>query len=58
MYSDNNNIKTEIMTTLNEILNSDFLNEMIINDDKQLEKDGWSYDEVRQFAKSLNKNVK
>jgi hypothetical protein len=46
------------MTTLNEILNSDFLNEMIINDDKQLEKDGWSYDEVRQFAKSLNKNVK
>lgn len=44
--------------TLNEILNSDLLNEIIIEEDKQLEKDGWSYNEVREFAKSLNKNIK
>lgn len=43
--------------TLNEILNSDLLNEIITNDDKQLEKDGWSYNEVREFAKSINKNI-
>ena len=38
---------------LEEILNSDLLNEIIIEEDKQLEKDGWSYNEVREFAKSI-----
>jgi len=46
------------METLNDILNSDLLNEIIENENKQLEKDGWSYEEVRAFAKSINKNIK
>ena len=46
------------METLNDILNSDLLNEIIENENKQLEKDGWSYEEVRSFAKSINKNIK
>ena len=44
--------------TLNEILNSDLLNEIIINEDLELSESGWTYEEVRQFAKSINKNVK
>ena len=53
------NKKIETMElTLNEILNSDLLNEIIINEDLELAEAGWTYEEVRQFAKSINKNVK
>jgi hypothetical protein len=53
------NKKKQIMElTLNEILNSDLLNEIIIKEDLELAEAGWTYEEVRQFAKSINKNVK
>jgi hypothetical protein len=39
--------------TLNEILNSDLLNEIITKENSELEEAGWTYEEVRKFAKSL-----
>ena len=56
MYSRNKN--REIMTkdfTLEEILNSDFMNDLIETENKQLEEAGWTIEEVREFAKGLIK---
>jgi hypothetical protein len=46
------------MTTLNEILESKEFNEMFDfeQEQKDLENDGWTLEEVRKFAKYLIKN--
>jgi hypothetical protein len=54
----NNNKNFKIMTTLNEILESKEFNEMFDfeQEQKDLENDGWTLEEVRKFAKYLIKN--
>ncbi len=41
--------------TLEDILNSDLMNEIIEQEDKDLKEAGWTYEEVKEFAKSLTK---
>ncbi len=41
------------MTNIDEILNSELLNEMIKEDDRILKESGWTYEEVKEFAKAL-----
>jgi hypothetical protein len=52
-----NNLKTEKMENLNDILESKEFNEMFNfdNEIEELKKDGWELNEVLNFAKSLNK---
>jgi len=40
-------------TTLDEILNSELLNDMIEQEDKDLAEAGWTRKEVEEFAKSI-----
>jgi len=41
------------MTNIDEILNSELLNEIIEQENKDLAQCGWTYDEVKEFAKSF-----
>jgi len=43
---------------LEEILNSDLMNQMIEQQNKDLKEAGWTYDEVQSFAKSIIKASK
>ena len=47
------NAKTNTMETLtlDQMINSNFINDMIIQDDKDLSEVGWTYEEVKQVAK-------
>ena len=43
-------------TTIEEILNSDFLNNLIEQEDKDLKEAGWTYEEVKELvSKTTNK---
>lgn len=42
--------------TIDEILNSELLNSIIEQDDKDLSDAGWTIDDARNFAKFLIKN--
>ena len=46
------NAKTNTMETLtlDQMINSNFINEIIIQDDKDLSEAGWTYEEVKQVA--------
>lgn len=46
------NAKTNTMKTLtlDEIINSNFINEIIEQEDKDLNEAGWTYKEVKQIA--------
>ena len=39
--------------TLDEILNSDLMNEMIAEQDKDLSEAGWTYEEIKEVAKMV-----
>jgi len=39
--------------TLNDILNSDFMNELIAQQDKDLAEAGWTYEECKQVGKLI-----
>lgn len=41
------------MKNINEILNSELLNEMIKEEDRILKEAGWTYKEVKEFAKAF-----
>jgi L-ribulose-5-phosphate 3-epimerase UlaE len=41
--------------TLNEILNSDFMNTLIEEQDKALAEAGWTMEEIREVAKMVTK---
>ncbi len=52
--------KTEIMEnikkiTLDEMINSDLINGLIEKQDKELAEAGWTYNEVKALADSINK---
>ena len=48
-------MKNKTQNTIEEILNSDLLNEIIEQEDKDLKDAGWTYEEVKEFAKSITK---
>jgi len=39
--------------TLDEILNSDFMNQIIEQEDKDLKYAGWTYEEIKEVAKMV-----
>jgi len=39
--------------TLDEILNSDFMNQIIEQEDKDLKDAGWTYEEIKEVAKMV-----
>lgn len=39
--------------TLNEILNSDLMNQIIEQEDKDLKESGWTYEEIKEVAKMV-----
>tara|TARA_R110002153_G_scaffold211441_1_gene364082 strand:- start:374 stop:538 length:165 start_codon:yes stop_codon:yes gene_type:complete len=47
------NAKTNTMETLtlDQMINSNFINDLIIQDDKDLSETGWTYEEVKQIVK-------
>ena len=44
--------------TIEDILNSDLMNQLISEEDKALSEAGWTYKEVQSFAKGMSKNIK
>ena len=40
-------------TTIEEILNSDFLNNLIEQEDKDLKEAGWNYKEIKEVANAI-----
>jgi len=44
--------------TLTEIINSNFISNLIDQDNKDLEEAGWSYEEVKQVAKIVTTKTK
>lgn len=45
---------TEI--TLDEMINSELITNIIEQEDKDLKEAGWTYEEVKEFAKSITKD--
>tara|TARA_R110000772_G_scaffold78876_2_gene169021 strand:+ start:299 stop:472 length:174 start_codon:yes stop_codon:yes gene_type:complete len=45
----------ETMATLNEILDSDLINNLIAEDDKALADAGWTYAEIKEIARLITK---
>ena len=43
------------MATLNEILDSDLINNLIAEDDKALADAGWTYAEIKEIARLITK---
>lgn len=39
--------------TLDEMINSTFINDLIIQDDKDLKECNWTYEEVKEVAKII-----
>ena len=58
--SRNKQTKTNKMKnlTLNEILNSELLNDMVNQEDKDLAAAGWTYEEVKEVAKIVINKTK
>tara|TARA_R110001606_G_scaffold38401_1_gene107630 strand:- start:217 stop:360 length:144 start_codon:yes stop_codon:yes gene_type:complete len=46
-------MKTEL--TIEDILNSELITEMIEKEDKELAEAGWTYEEVKSIADSMSK---
>lgn len=44
--------------TLDEMINSELITNLIDQDDKDLKADGWTYKEVQEFAKSMTNQNK
>lgn len=44
--------------SLDEILNSDLLNEIVSKEDKDLEESGWSRKDINEMANFVIKNTK
>ena len=44
--------------TIEDILNSDLMNQLISEEDKALSEAGWTYKETKSFAKGMLKNIK
>ena len=40
---------------MNEILNSEFINDILAQEDKDLAEAGWTYDEVKSIASIVQK---
>ena len=49
------NIMTTLENTIEEILNSDLLNSIIEQEDKDLKEAGWTYEEIKSVAKMVTK---
>ena len=41
--------------TLDEMINSDLIADLIAQEDKDLANDGWTYKEVKELANSISK---
>jgi hypothetical protein len=39
--------------TIDEILNSELMNEIINTEDRDLEESGWTYEEIKEVAKMV-----
>ncbi len=59
-YIDENKYKVvatkEKEITLEEMINSELITEMIKEDDKNLAEDGWTYEEAKAFAERITNN--
>lgn len=48
-------MKNQETITLDEMLNSELITELIEQEDKDLAADGWTYEEAKAFGERMNK---